>query len=137
MTKLYVASIVDGTPTSSASQSFLQNPYYFMFASLAKPDEDVELHWLKVRVFFSEATVAPDLRSPPAGWEDALYNRLRGFITVPLERRRGRRVRCGVLCLPRSERAHGGQLSTEAELIRGRWVSDILHLLCFFFRDSA
>ena len=32
----------------SPSQSFLQNPYYFMFASLAKPDEDVELHWLKV-----------------------------------------------------------------------------------------
>ena len=33
----------------AASQSFLQNPYYFMFASLAKPDEDVEIHWLKVR----------------------------------------------------------------------------------------
>ncbi|KZT01840.1 uncharacterized protein LAESUDRAFT_739035 [Laetiporus sulphureus 93-53] len=32
---------------SLASQSFLQNPYYFMFATLAKPDEDVELHWLK------------------------------------------------------------------------------------------
>ena len=31
------------------AQSFLQNPYYFMFASLAKPDEDVEIHWLKVR----------------------------------------------------------------------------------------
>lgn len=31
----------------SSSSSFLQNPYYFMFASLAKPDEDVELHWLK------------------------------------------------------------------------------------------
>ena len=28
--------------------SFLQNPYYFMFASLAKPDDDTELHWLKV-----------------------------------------------------------------------------------------
>ncbi|CAL1698520.1 unnamed protein product [Somion occarium] len=34
------------TPPFS-SNSFLQNPYYFMFASLAKPDEDVELHWLK------------------------------------------------------------------------------------------
>ena len=33
---------------------FLQNPYYFMFASLAKPDDDTELHWMKVRclVFF-------------------------------------------------------------------------------------
>lgn len=36
------------------AQSFLQNPYYFMFASLAKPDDDKELHWLKVclRVFY-------------------------------------------------------------------------------------
>jgi hypothetical protein len=30
------------------SQSFLQNPYYFMFACLARPDDDAELHWLKV-----------------------------------------------------------------------------------------
>jgi hypothetical protein len=30
------------------AQSYLQNPYYFMFASLAKPDDDAELHWLKV-----------------------------------------------------------------------------------------
>ncbi|PCH43257.1 hypothetical protein WOLCODRAFT_121729, partial [Wolfiporia cocos MD-104 SS10] len=37
----------EATAASIASQSFLQNPYYFMFASLAKPDEDVELHWLK------------------------------------------------------------------------------------------
>ncbi|KAL0564460.1 velum formation-related protein, partial [Marasmius crinis-equi] len=29
------------------SSTYLQNPYYFMFASLAKPDDDVELHWLK------------------------------------------------------------------------------------------
>jgi hypothetical protein len=34
-------------------QSFLQNPYYFMFASLAKPDDDAELHRLKV---WSEST---------------------------------------------------------------------------------
>ncbi|KAI5989263.1 hypothetical protein EDD15DRAFT_2198556 [Pisolithus albus] len=26
----------------------ITNPYYFMFASLAKPDGDAELHWLKV-----------------------------------------------------------------------------------------
>lgn len=31
----------------SYADSFLQNPYYFMFASLAKPDDDAELHWLK------------------------------------------------------------------------------------------
>ncbi|KAJ3717248.1 velvet factor-domain-containing protein [Lentinula guzmanii] len=40
------------TPTPSAAatsyaQSYLQNPYYFMFACLAKPDDDTELHWLK------------------------------------------------------------------------------------------
>ena len=33
------------------AHSFLQNPYYFMFASLAKPDDDTELHWLKVRIY--------------------------------------------------------------------------------------
>ncbi|KAK0433480.1 velvet factor-domain-containing protein [Armillaria borealis] len=45
------ASGSDGRPASpsggSYAQSFLQNPYYFMFASLAKPDDDAELHWLK------------------------------------------------------------------------------------------
>lgn len=35
------------------ANSFLQNPYYFMFASLAKPDDDTELHWLKVRLSIS------------------------------------------------------------------------------------
>ncbi|KAJ7851843.1 velvet factor-domain-containing protein [Mycena olivaceomarginata] len=35
------------TNLASYAQSFLQNPYYFMFASLAKPDDDTELHWLK------------------------------------------------------------------------------------------
>ncbi|KIK09393.1 hypothetical protein K443DRAFT_671304 [Laccaria amethystina LaAM-08-1] len=56
------AATPPGSPSPSASsrhlpeahesdagygQSFLQNPYYFMFASLAKPDDDAELHWLK------------------------------------------------------------------------------------------
>lgn len=38
-----------GPPPDAAAyaQSYLQNPYYFMFASLAKPDDDLELHWLK------------------------------------------------------------------------------------------
>ncbi|KAI6017284.1 hypothetical protein PISMIDRAFT_108200, partial [Pisolithus microcarpus 441] len=27
---------------------FLQDPYYFMFTSLAKPNDDAELHWLKM-----------------------------------------------------------------------------------------
>ncbi|KAJ6447798.1 velvet factor-domain-containing protein [Mycena vitilis] len=35
------------TNLAGYAQSFLQNPYYFMFASLAKPDDDTELHWLK------------------------------------------------------------------------------------------
>ena len=42
------------TPNLSSNvgyaQNFLQNPYYFMFASLAKPDDDAELHWLKVSI---------------------------------------------------------------------------------------
>ncbi|KAF8922494.1 velvet factor [Mucidula mucida] len=33
--------------SGSSNLGFLQNPYYFMFASLAKPDDDTELHWLK------------------------------------------------------------------------------------------
>jgi hypothetical protein len=46
-----VASPSDPSSSKDAvsyAQSFLQNPYYFMFASLAKPDDDAELHWLKV-----------------------------------------------------------------------------------------
>ncbi|KAF8214523.1 hypothetical protein K438DRAFT_1955569 [Mycena galopus ATCC 62051] len=35
------------TNLTSYPRAFLQNPYYFMFASLAKPDDDTELHWLK------------------------------------------------------------------------------------------
>ncbi|KAF4612369.1 hypothetical protein D9613_003958 [Agrocybe pediades] len=31
----------------NCTQNYLQNPYYFMFASLARPDDDNELHWLK------------------------------------------------------------------------------------------
>jgi len=34
-------------PTGGNGQSYLQNPYYFMFASLASPDSDEELHLLK------------------------------------------------------------------------------------------
>ena len=44
------AHYVPDSAAPPSAQSFLQNPYYFMFASLAKPDEDIELHWLKVRV---------------------------------------------------------------------------------------
>ncbi|PPQ82292.1 hypothetical protein CVT25_008442 [Psilocybe cyanescens] len=37
----------DDNDGANYAQSFLQNPYYFMFASLARPDDDNELHWLK------------------------------------------------------------------------------------------
>ena len=43
---------------------FLQNPYYFMFASLAKPDDDTELHWMKVRCLVLFSTACP-LFLPP------------------------------------------------------------------------
>lgn len=33
--------------SSQYNQSFLQNPYYFMYASLASPERDEELHLLK------------------------------------------------------------------------------------------
>jgi hypothetical protein len=42
----------DGEP------SYLQNPYYFMFASLAKPDDEVELHWLKACSFYTCVSVS-------------------------------------------------------------------------------
>lgn len=51
VTELIPILIDPSSPSSLSaflSNSFLQNPYYFMFASLAKPDEDIELHWLKV-----------------------------------------------------------------------------------------
>ena len=63
------------------AQSFLQNPYYFMFASLAKPDDDTELHWLKVRPHicaFLDAYTYFIL-----GWTDALYHWLCCIIPVP------------------------------------------------------
>ncbi|TFY73521.1 hypothetical protein EWM64_g10491 [Hericium alpestre] len=37
----------NGGVGAPGTAGYLQNPYYFMFASLAKPDDDVELHWMK------------------------------------------------------------------------------------------
>lgn len=46
--------VLEHSPSSSSTRSspresndFLQNPYFFMFASLASPDSDEELHVLK------------------------------------------------------------------------------------------
>ncbi|KAF8498193.1 velvet factor-domain-containing protein [Russula emetica] len=53
------------TPAGFGAGPFLQNPYYFMFASLAKPDDDTELHWMKVRsiiiiiIIIHPASLAP------------------------------------------------------------------------------
>ena len=80
---------------------FLQNPYYFMFASLAKPDDDTELHWMKVRslcsflFFWCRAVQAPlFFLSPPAsrplihivpaslGWQNAVYHGIGRLVTL-------------------------------------------------------
>jgi hypothetical protein len=72
---------------------FLQNPYYFMFASLAKPDDDTELHWMKVRcLFFAQAPLfflSPLPRVPlvhivPAslGWQNAVYHGIGRLVTL-------------------------------------------------------
>ena len=67
---------------------FLQNPYYFMFASLAKPDDDTELHWMKVRclvLFLPRAHCS----CPPyshhrssSGWQDAVYHGICRLVTL-------------------------------------------------------
>jgi Velvet factor len=49
------------TPSGFGAGPFLQNPYYFMFASLAKPDDDTELHWMKVRFDYSSSSASPPL----------------------------------------------------------------------------
>jgi hypothetical protein len=47
------------TPAGFGVGPFLQNPYYFMFASLAKPDDDTELHWMKVRSVLLSSALWP------------------------------------------------------------------------------
>jgi hypothetical protein len=49
------------TPAGFGAGPFLQNPYYFMFASLAKPDDDTELHWMKVRSDYSSSSASRPL----------------------------------------------------------------------------
>ena len=63
------------TPAGFGASPFLQNPYYFMFASLAKPDDDTELHWMKVCSFVLHAYPPLPLcsftsPSSPPGWQD-------------------------------------------------------------------
>lgn len=68
----------DGDP--NYAHSFLQNPYYFMFASLAKPDDDAELHWLKVCTPYKLNVTCISIISE--GWENTLYNGICGVITL-------------------------------------------------------
>jgi len=80
-------------------QTYLQNPYYFMFASLAKPEDDVELHWMKVFPFSHASifessllyTITKVFNSPTStcmltfmlpGWENTLHDRLRRLIFI-------------------------------------------------------
>lgn len=69
------------------AQSYLQNPYYFMFASLAKPDDDAELHWLKVCTACSFPPHPPPTRQGfdriIAGWTHEMYNWFRGIVIIP------------------------------------------------------
>jgi len=53
------------TPAGFGTGPFLQNPYYFMFASLAKPDDDTELHWMKVRFLCQHMSARRFLASAP------------------------------------------------------------------------
>lgn len=113
------AATPPGSPTPSASsrhlpeahdpdagygQSFLQNPYYFMFASLAKPDDDAELHWLKVKYcplfsayFLSKIqlnfchaclsfTSCMSTTLILIGRSHTVHNRISGFIALPPQR---------------------------------------------------
>jgi hypothetical protein len=60
------------TPASFGTGPFLQNLYYFMFASLAKPDDDTELLWMKVRSFVHNILLYSftSFPVPTPGWQD-------------------------------------------------------------------
>ena len=79
------------TPAGFCAGPFLQNPYYFMFASLAKPDDDTELHWMKVRSCANVPTMAHqalpfslihDVLNFPPGWKDAMYHGISRLVTL-------------------------------------------------------
>ncbi len=68
-----------------SSQSFPQNPYYFMFASLAKPDEDVETHWTKVTSVILVSDPCALLTHHTKGRENPMHDRLGHVIAIPLK----------------------------------------------------
>ncbi|ELU38726.1 Velvet domain-containing protein [Rhizoctonia solani AG-1 IA] len=71
----------NGTPSRpgspASSQSYLQNPYYFMFASLASVDTDDELHLLKDGKVGSVVSSLYHLKDTENGGQDA------GFFVFP------------------------------------------------------
>ena len=77
---LYVAHYREvATFAQFGSDPFLQNPPYFIFASVAKPDNDTELHWMKVRCLFLPRALPIASASPPYShrrtslvWQDAV-----------------------------------------------------------------
>jgi len=70
------------TPAGFGAGPFLQNPYYFMFASLAKPDDDTELHWMKVRFWCTAHAFLLFTFFCYLGWKDAMYHRISRLVTL-------------------------------------------------------
>ncbi len=56
-----------------------------MFASLAKPDEDVELHWLKVNSVILVSDPCVLLTYHTVGWENSMHDWLGRLVVIPLE----------------------------------------------------
>ena len=143
----------DPIDTASYAQSFLQNPYYFMFASLARPDDDAELHWLKVNSSINIKAHTTDIdisfsRTVERGARLAQWSRpciilktLNTTTKVRPHHLSGIEYivlidsflhRCWVFRFPRPQCADGRQLSAEIESVRSSVVSS-----SGFFRTSA
>ena len=120
------------TPAGFGTGPFLQNPYYFMFASLAKPDDDTELHWMKVRRLHFACTPAcmpihllftHHIHHPHlSGWQDQMYHGISRLVTLSPEGFRERKQRRWLLRLSGSQRAPRGVLSSQAQPFRSGGV---------------
>jgi len=118
---------------ASYAQSFLQNPYYFMFASLARPDDDNELHWLKVGLNFSvlinhhlncldqdgrTRCTTGSVVSSLYHLKDPQHNNegMFQYVDIALAYIPYTSIpRCWFLCLSGSQRTHRGKLSPKIE----------------------
>ena len=97
--------------------SFLQNPYYFMYASLAQPDEDVEIHWFNVRVSFFGCKCHQCLTIASSGRKDKVHRRICGFVPVSPQGLRESRGRCCLFRIPRSQCENGRELPSQTFLV--------------------